>query len=118
MGTGDSFGQRFEGPIADFPIYAMQDRKILDEEKTNKNGLVSFLFRNVDATKGTHTITFETSLPANYTQNAGVAKIATSYTSSPKTCPYQLSCRESPVVCAAIEETLNKGGFEKKNKCA
>ena len=104
-----------EGPIADFPIYAMQNRKLLAEEKTNKKGIATFLFHNVDENKGTHTITFEPSLPSNYVRESGIKSLIFSYESNPQNCIYQISCRETRAVCDAVDQVLAKGGFEKKS---
>lgn len=104
-----------EGPIADFPIYAMQNRKLLAEEKTNKKGIAFFLFHNIDENKGTHTITFEPNLPSNYVREAGIKSLVLTYESSPKKCFYQISCRETRSVCDAVDQVLAKGGFEKKS---
>jgi len=104
-----------EGPIADFPIYAMQNRKLLAEEKTDKEGIATFLFRNVNENKGTHTITFKPNLPSNYVRKAEIKSLIFSYESNPKNCAYQISCRETQDVCDAVDQLLAKGGFEKKS---
>lgn len=104
-----------DGPIDDFPIYAMQNRKLLAEEKTNKKGIAIFLFGNLDENKGPHTIAFEPDLPITYVREAGITPLVFSYESNPKNCPYQISCRETPAVCATVEQVLAQGGFEKKS---
>ncbi|MCF0223504.1 MAG: hypothetical protein HUK20_04480 [Fibrobacter sp.] len=104
------------GPVANFPIAVLQDRRELLQSKTDENGELVFPLDNVRAKKASGQVTVVANLSFKYMHKAAVESRVVEYSAEMSSCGYRLTCSGSTADCGTLHKVLSDGGLSLLDK--
>ena len=100
------------GPVADFPLKAVQDGKRLDMRRTRGDGTAVFTLQGANTSPGTQTVSFVPDFPTDILREAGLEKgFSAVYDVKRTACNVRLDCKGNADACMAFESELAKSAI-------
>lgn len=100
-----------QGAVGNLSVMVSIDGKNVWTEKTDSNGIASFLLEVEKLPAGNHEIVFRIRCPKFNRENSNL-ELRTNYFSKNPVCNFSFVCSENAEICAIGEELLLKAGFQ------
>lgn len=101
----------FAGPVVNFPMVLIQDRKDLVTEKTDEDGNAVFSLSDVMKRKPSGEVVVMPDMNFKFVRSSALVKKTVAYSAEKRDCSYKLVCNGPATECGAMQKFLSESGF-------